>query len=127
MNAAIFDVEGIVFYCVGENDKIDDLKYHTELQSNCDGQILEILVDRIIGSGVYAHIKCKKFRDVFSKLKLKQKLSRSHLYIDGDLFDGAAFLLNPAKTAEILGISGEKVEKLKAHYTKALSKIGIEI
>ena len=127
MNAAIFDVEGIVFYYVGENDKIDDLKYHTELQSNCDGQILEILVDRIIRSGVYAHIKCKKFRDVFSKLKLKQKLSRSHLYIDGDLFDGAAFLLNPAKTAEILGISGEKVEKLKAHYTKALSKIGIEI
>ena len=127
MNAAIFDLGGIVFYCVGENEKIDDLKYHTELQSNCNGQILEILVDRIIGSGVYTHIKCKKFRDVFSRLKLKQKLKRSHLYIDGDLFDGAAFLLNPAKTAEVLEISGEKVEKLKRHYTKALSKIGIEI
>lgn len=126
MNAAIFDTGGIVFYCVGENEKIDDLKYHTELQSN-NGQILEILVDRIIGSGVYTHIKCKKFRDVFSTLKLKQKLKRSHLYIDGDLFDGAAFLLNPATTADVLEISGEKVEELKRHYTKALSKIGIEI
>ena len=26
-----------------------------------------------------------------------------------------------------ISISGEKVEKLKGHYTKALSKIGIEI
>lgn len=127
MNAAIFDVGGIVFYCVGENDKIDDLKYHTELQSNCDGQILEILVDRIIGSGVYAYIKCKKFRDVFFKFKLKQKLKRSHLYINGDIFDGVAFLLNPPKTAEALGITEEKVEKLKKHYTKTLSEIGIKI
>lgn len=123
MNAAIFDVEGIAFYCVGESKMIDDLLCYANLHGK--GADLAVLCDRVIGNKVHAYIKCNEFKDIFNAYKIKQKLIKSKLYINGDLFDGAAFLLNPQKTGEVLGIESDKIDELTKHYTEALARAGI--
>lgn len=124
MNAAIFDVEGMVFYCVGESEKIDDLSQYANLH-NDKGADIEALCDRIIGSKVHAFIQCKKLKNILESIKIKRKLIKSKLYINGDLYDGATFLLNPQKTGEVLGIENDKIDELIKHYTEALTKVGI--
>lgn len=124
MNAAIFDVEGMGFYCVGESEKIDDLSQYANLH-NDKGADIEALCDRIIGSKVHAFIQCKKLKNILESIKIKRKLIKSKLYITGDLYDGATFLLNPQKTGEVLGIENDKIDELIKHYIEALMRAGI--
>lgn len=124
MNAVICDVEGLVFYCVGESEKIDDLLQYANLH-NDKGADIEALCDRIIGSKIHAFIQCKNFKNILESIKIKRKLIKSKLYINGDLYDGATFLLNPQKTSEVLGIENDKIDELIKHYTEVLAKAGI--
>lgn len=123
MNAAIFDVKGVTLYCVGESMMIEDLLRYADLHDQ--GVALEAFCNRIIGNKVHAYIKCNEFKMSLKSYKVKQKLIKSKLYINGDLFDGAAFLLNPKKTGEVLGIENDKIDELTKHYTEALARAGI--
>lgn len=124
MNAAILEIEGISFYCVGETEKIDDLLQYANLH-NDKGADLEALCGRIVDSEVRAFVQCKTLKDILTTYMIKKKLVKSKLYISGDLFDGATFLLNPQKNGEVLGISNDKIEELTRHYTEILANAGI--
>lgn len=91
MKTAVMSVDGVKFYCVGSDEKIEMLQDGV-LSEHSSGAI-QILSD-IIYSGVYAYSKTENEKD---RKNYDRALHRAGLLVNEDIYQLALFYKNPEK------------------------------